>query len=148
MSGEPTQGIWPRTIVVAAAMVAADLATKWLAVQFAGDADRWLITPRTNPELALGVVQADANPVLLAVLVLVTCGLFIHAARLTHQGILSAVGFAALASGIVANAIDRAATGAVLDWFRVGPIVLNLADVLIVWGLVAYVLASMRQPTG
>ena len=50
-----------------------------------------------------------------------------------------------LVAGAVANAVDRAVSGGVHDWFRTGPIVINVADVLIVVGLIWYVVASSRE---
>jgi lipoprotein signal peptidase len=41
-------------------------------------------------------------------------------------------------AGAVANALDRAVDGAVTDWFALGPLVLNVADVALFAALAAH----------
>ena len=127
------------------ALVVVDLVTKWFAVQVAGDGDRGLITPRLNEELALGVTSGGTNPLVLVGMASVAVAVFVHAARLWRRGSLATIGLASLVAGAVANAVDRAVSGGVHDWFRTGPIVINVADVLIVVGLIWYVVASSRE---
>lgn len=130
-----------------AAFVGMDLGSKWLANLIAGDTDRWIITPRVNDELALGVASGQTHPMLLVVIAAVALSVFGHAIQLYLRGAFPAMGLASLLAGAAANAIDRLLTGGVHDWLRTGPIVINIADVLIVIGLVWYVVASGRATT-
>jgi len=125
-------------------LLVADLATKWLAVVIAGDGDLGFITPRRNPELALGVLTLDMHPAAIVALVIVTIGVVVHGLRLTHQGLSPAWPPLLMISGILGNGIDRAATGAVHDWLYLGQVVANVADFVLVAGIAGYVFYAWR----
>ncbi len=92
-------------------------------------------TPFFNPGIAFGIplvwwVQLLFTPLLL-------WGIYRWAKRLTSP--LSFYLTLALFAGAVSNAIDRAWTKGTIDYLRVGTAVLNLADILVVIGILGLI---------
>ena len=131
-----------RWLALFAAVIGADLGSKWVATLIAGAGDIGLITPRRNPDFALGILVTDSHPAVLVLLASSTVLLLLHAAKLTTRGVLPIWVTAALAAGAVANGVDRVATGAVHDWLYLGYVVANLADFALVAGLGMYLVTA------
>lgn len=121
-------------LVLAAAVMAVDQATKFLA-----DAAGVL-----NFEMMLGLASAPPWPtIVLGSLAILTFGA--HTLRLTRLGWLSPIIPALLVGGGGGNLLDRLSTGGgVHDFIRTGGLVWNVADLAIAIGLVGYVTTMLR----
>jgi lipoprotein signal peptidase len=128
-AGRAVGAVW-----LAVMLVLADLTTKWVATQLDGDVP--LVEVHHNRDLALGVASlGDARSLPLAALAAVAVAQMVG----RHwRGQAPAWLLPALMAGAVANALDRAVDGAVTDWFALGPLVLNVADVALFAALAAH----------
>ena len=138
-----------RTVpVIVALAVAADVVTKAVAVRtLTGDpVDLGVIDLRLvyNEGVAFGLGDSAPPVLLLGVIAAVTIALSIS----VWKGALPAgVPVALLLGGAIANLVDRAAGGSVVDMFDLGwwP-AFNIADVCIVVGVAGLLLQSVRPP--
>ena len=99
-----------------------------------------------NPGVAFSLGDTLPPAALLGVTGLIVAGLAVFAVRLTRTAALPVVlALAAMLGGAVANVIDRAADGQVTDYLHTGWFpTFNLADVFVVTGAAALVVASWR----
>lgn len=126
------------------ALVAVDWATKAIS-STAAPTGFGPFQPRTNPELALGLAQLDSPWYVLGPILIATIAALAHAVSLTVRGHLSASILGIGLGGIFANAVDRVATGAVHDFFRVGAVVINVADAAILVLLSGYAVVAWNR---
>lgn len=130
-----------RAFLLGAAVIATDQITKIGAL---GLASVGLLRPMHNHTYALGLFDGmDIRVPLAAVLAM--------AGVITVLVVRDHVGPAAgglLAGGALANIVDRLFRGAVVDWLTFGDLVLNLADVAIVFGLLILGAERWRQLGG
>jgi lipoprotein signal peptidase len=122
-------------------VVAVDQATKMASATSSAESSGMSI-PVRNSEFSLGLATAPWP----AQLGLMVAGLVLAAAVLTvgvRRG--AAPGWAAglVVGGGLSNLIDRALLGSVRDFFPIGSVLLNAADLAVVVGLVV-VLAAVR----
>jgi lipoprotein signal peptidase len=145
MTGTATAGsVAKRMTIFALGVVALDAGTKAAAL-YVGSHHYGLgiILPLRNPDFSLGVASA-AFPIMLAVS---TLGILVfggYAARAAARSSLPAWIPGLLIGGGVGNLVDRLFFGAVHDWFDLGKVVVNLADVAIFVGLFGYFAALAR----
>lgn len=146
-----------RLAVAAAAVFAADRATKWLVVERLDLAERFAIDiwpgvvglrMAWNRGVNFGVLASDHEAMrwgLIALSLAISAGVTIWALR-RGDGFF-AVGAGALVGGALGNAWDRAQYGAVADFLNVtccgfvNPYAFNVADVAIFAGAIALALA-------
>jgi len=121
-----------------------DAGTKFAASRL--DGDLYLIRPRVNHDLALGVFQTSPSRPVAALLALAVGCLAIYGTRLMRTGQLSPFAFSLLGAGAAANLADRLITGGVHDWLWIGVAIANLADVWIFAGLAWFVVAAWQAP--
>ncbi len=138
-------GIGRKALIAFIAIIAVDLGSKAAAVAIAGGADVGMITPRSNPEFALGIVPLDAHWAVIAALVSSSALVGLHTLLLVRSGRLSPVNGVMLPAGALANGVDRLATGAVHDFIDLAVVIANIADFAIVWGIIAYMVAAWRS---
>ena len=126
----PTRRVGVRIVLVAAGAMAIDGLTKLTAYRLA---QVWAVGPITdvrNPGLSMSVVPNrfpfEAG---LALAVLLLFGAWV--AGMALRGSLPPWMPGLLIGGAAANLADRLLFGAVHDWLRVGPVVLNLADLMV-----------------
>ena len=99
-----------------------------------------MITPARNPGYALGVLGGPA-PLLILGTVLVL-GVFLAViGRWAVQVGISPLIPAVIAGGMVANTIDRIRFGAVRDFLATGWLIIDVADLVVLGGIVALVAA-------
>lgn len=130
---------WQGTLLTVV-LLALDQATKALAPQWARSP---LVEPATNDALMFGL---DAG--LSRVSVLVLCGAVMAGWWWFGRsaGGRTPAGCYVLAAGVAGNVIDRLVSGAVRDWLVIGPTTWNLADVVIVAGLVLLATTALDRP--
>jgi lipoprotein signal peptidase len=119
----------------------ADAGSKWTAsVLHTRGVLPGLIVSSRNPDFSMGVASAS-RPVMvvLALGFLVAFGGW--CVHLALSGRLSAWIAGLLIGGAIANLADRAAFGSVHDWLRLGHVDLNVADLLVLIGVIGWVLA-------
>lgn len=133
-----------KALIAALAVIVVDLGTKAAAVWIAGDADIGLITPRSNPEFALGIVPLDAHWSIISLLLVCSCFVGIHTVRMVRQGVLSPINGVMILAGAIANGIDRLVTGVVHDFIDLTVAIANVADFAILWGIVVYLIVAWR----
>jgi signal peptidase II len=129
---------------IAAAVVGADQLTKVGAPLLAQGRLDGLIHPAYNAEFTLGV--AAASPwvtVLVAAMVLLAFGGY--TLSMARTGRLPGWVPGLFVGGALGNLFDRILFGAVRDFFIVGSVIVNLADVAIVVGLAGYAEGRWRQ---
>ena len=99
-----------------------------------------------NPGVAFSVGDTLPPAALLGVTGVIVVGLAVFAVHLTRTAALPVVlALAAMLGGAVANVIDRAGDGLVTDYLHTGWFpTFNLADVFVVTGAAALVVASWR----
>lgn len=132
----PLSGSVASRIAAWAALAAgADLASKTGAAWLTGRGVlRGRIVHSVNPAFSLGVARpAFAVMILLAVLLIVGFGGW--TVRLAIGGRVPAWAPGLLIGGAGANLLDRLAFGAVHDWLRISGVTMNLADVLVLAGV-------------
>ncbi|KQZ88562.1 hypothetical protein ASD62_03780 [Phycicoccus sp. Root563] len=108
-------------------------------------AQRRLPTPSvlTNDELSLGVA-GGAAAVLVLLMALGVGVAAVVSCRAIAAGRVSWWPVALVLGGAGGNLVDRALNGSVRDFIPAGPVVLNVADIAVVVGMVAAVLAWRR----
>ncbi|MCH9702376.1 MAG: signal peptidase II [Actinomycetia bacterium] len=99
-----------------------------------------------NPGVAFSFGDTLPPAALLGVTGVIVVGLAVFAVRVTRTAALPVVlALAAMLGGAVANVIDRAGDGLVTDYLHTGWFpTFNLADVFVVTGAAALVVASWR----
>ena len=99
-----------------------------------------------NPGVAFSLGDTLPPAAVLVVTGVIVAGLAVFAASLTRTAALPVVlALAAMLGGAVANVIDRAGDGLVTDYLHTGWFpTFNLADVIVVTGAAALVVASWR----
>ena len=142
-----------RIILVATAVTVAalDLGVKTWASRALNDGsstDLGLLNLRLafNPGVAFSLGDTLPPAALLSVTGVIVVALAVFAFRFTRNAALPVVlALAAMLGGAVANVIDRAADGLVTDYLHTGWFpTFNLADVFVVTGAAALVVASWR----
>ena len=103
------------------------------------------ILPVHNPDYSLGLVSG-AVPVLVLGSVIGLVAFGGHVVRRAGRGLLAPWVCGLLIGGALSNLADRAVLGAVRDFLATPWIVFNLADVAVVVGIGAYLLARVRPP--
>ena len=134
----------PRTATAAVlVIIGLDLASKWAAqaLHAAGRAPGW-ITPVQNPDFTLGLASAP-RPIMLALSTAVLLSFGGHCLRAARAGRLPMSVPVLLLAGATANLIDRAGDGAVEDFLLTPWAVVNLADLAVLTGLLAYTAALL-----
>lgn len=134
---------WSVYLMVLVVAVGSDLATKALAHR--GPYDGFPITPVRNDELALGIASFDSGWLQLGFLGALSGFVLVYGFILSRRSSHAAVFFSLLLGGVLANAVDRIATGSVHDWLDLGVAIANLADVFLVAGLVWFMVAAWRS---
>jgi len=135
-----------RLVLVAAATIAVDLASKALAVRWLTDPiDLSVITVRAtqNSGVAFGIGADQPFAAVAAFTGLVVAGMAVGAWR----GVLGGpVGAGLIVGGGTANLADRLVGGSVVDLFDLGwwP-VFNLADVALTVGIALTLVATLRE---
>ncbi len=126
-----------RLTAIGVGLLALDLITKWATATLWAGHDSGLITPARNHNLALGSVslQDGLSPAIVVVLVLAS-GFFVASIVATLTRRIHPLGLVLLLSGAAGNALDRAVTGAVHDWLNLYVVIANVADVVLLVGLV------------
>ena len=117
-----------------------DLGSKWAAsVLHAHGTLPGLIVRTENPAFSMGVASASRPVMILLSLgfLLAFGGWCVH---LALAGRLAAWIPGLLIGGGLANLADRVVFGAVHDWLRIGPINYNIADFLVLAGVIGWVL--------
>ena len=139
--GATTRGSLVVVTGLAALLVVADLGTKSIAdaVGRVGP-----ISPRPNDALFLDV-EGLSGPALAIVATILAVGVGWFAVREHLKGGCGPLPPALVIAGLVGNAADRIVLGHVRDWFRIGGIVFNLADLFILAGLVLVIVAASRR---
>ena len=144
-------------ILVLAATLAVDQATKWIA-----DASLELNVPTDilpilalhltyNPGIAFSFFTGASSGVLLAAVSVVTLVVLVLWARANEGGRLATVGFALIVGGALGNIIDRLVYGHVVDflWLHLGDrglFVFNLADFALTLGPIILIAAFIWGP--
>lgn len=143
-------------LVSAAAFAAVDLTVKAIAESRLGEAsvDLGVLQLRLlfNNGVAFGLGDMLPTSVLVAFTAALTAAMGLYGWRhAPHAGRVQRLAGGAVIGGAVANVIDRTTDGAVTDYLHTGwwP-TFNLADTLIVVGLIVLALTSRRdqRPTG
>ena len=136
-----------RFVVIAAAVVLVDQATKLVGELVSTGSTTGAVVPVRNDELSLGVADA-ATPVLVMLMAL---GIVLGASWVLPKVVAGRVApwaAAAVLAGAASNLIDRAVLGSVRDFFAIPSFtVINVADVAVVVGLIATVAAVRRRPS-
>lgn len=133
-----------RFFTCVAGVLVTDWISKWLASTTVKDRNYGPFTYQTNEELALGVVGFDAPPLLLATIALLATSVGIHATVLARRGRLGHCVLGLGLGGATANIVDRTFTGAVHDVLNIGPAIINIADLAIVFFLGCYVSVAWK----
>jgi lipoprotein signal peptidase len=102
------------------------------------------IDPARNPGFATGWSPVPAIAVIL-VSVLVLAGFLAVVGRWAVQIGISPVIPALIAAGMFAHTLDRARFGAVRDFLSVGWLIIDVADLAVVAGLLALIVAFARR---
>ena len=102
------------------------------------------ISPRPNDSRFLDV-EGLSGPALAIVATILAVGVGWFAVREHVKGGCGPLPPALVIAGLVGNAADRIVLGHVRDWFRIGGIVFNLADLFILAGLVLVIVAASRR---
>lgn len=132
-----------RLVALAIVVVVVDQATKAMAPWLASWALAAQVMAVTNAEFMLGVAAASQLvTVIVAAVMLVAFGAYTW--RLAGAGRLSWWVPALLIGGAVSNLADRVVFGAVRDFLVTPWAIINLADVAVVIGLVAYIYSRVR----
>lgn len=127
-----------RLVALAIVVVVVDQATKAMVPWLASGALAAQVMAVTNAEFMLGVAAAShLVTVIVAAVMLVAFGAYTW--RLAGDGRLSWWVPALLIGGAVSNLADRVVFGAVRDFLLTPWAIINLADVAVVVGLVAYI---------
>jgi lipoprotein signal peptidase len=120
-------------VLLAGVVVGADQVTKALAAQ------RGLVA--TNPAYALGVVGGPAPALIAGALMVLVAFLALVALATPVLGIPPLFS-ALIAGGLVSNTFDRLRFGAARDFLMTPWAIVNLADVAVAVGLVAFVITA------
>jgi lipoprotein signal peptidase len=123
-------------VLLAGAVLAADQLTKAFAAQ------RGLVA--TNPAYALGVV-GGAAPVLIAGALVVLVAFLALVARPAGALGVPPLFPALIAGGLMSNTLDRIRFGAARDFLMTPWAIVNLADIAVAVGLVAFVITATRR---
>lgn len=142
-STTPLRSATTRLAVATLAVVAADQASKALTSAHPGTH----LLPVRNPAFSLGLASASRWAEIAAM----TLGMAVAVAFLmprVRRGRVHLWAAAALLGGAAGNLLDRVVFGSVRDFFPLGPVVLNGADVAVLVGLTALLLtrAVRHQP--
>jgi signal peptidase II len=129
-----------RVAATALVVVVADQLTKAVAGALRSGA----ILPVHNPDYSLGLVSG-ALPVLVLGSVLGLVAFGSHVLRRASRGLLAPWVCGLLIGGALSNLADRVVLGAVRDFLATPWIVFNLADVAVVVGIGAYLLARAKS---
>ena len=122
-----------QVLVLAVAVVAADQFTKAVAAQ------QRLV--QTNPAYALGVV-GGAAPLLIVGALLVLGAFLVLLARPANSLGVPPLYPALITGGLLSNTFDRIRFGAARDYLTTPWAIVNLADIAVAVGLVAFVVAA------
>jgi lipoprotein signal peptidase len=120
-------------VLIAGAVTAADQLTKGLA------ANRGLVA--TNPAYALGVVGGAAPVLIAGALVVLVAFLGLIARPAITLGVPPLFP-ALITGGLVSNTLDRLRFGAARDYLTTPWAIVNLADIAVAVGIVAFVAAA------
>jgi signal peptidase II len=134
----------PRALRLGVGVLAVDQTTKLAAPLVADGPLGSVVMPMFNDEFTLGVAAAPVGPTVLAAIVMLVVfgGYAVHLAR---DGRLPWWSPALLIAGALGNLIDRVALGAVRDFLVTPWAIINVADVAVVVGLVAYLTMPLRR---
>jgi lipoprotein signal peptidase len=126
-------------VIITLVVVLADQLTK-----AAAGAVHWgPIQPERNPDYSLGLVSG-AVPVLVAGSIVGVVAFGAHVLRRVTRGLLAPWLCGLLIGGALSNLVDRLVSGAVRDFLHTPWVVFNLADVAVVVGIGAYLVARFR----
>ncbi|TML93885.1 MAG: signal peptidase II [Actinobacteria bacterium] len=103
------------------------------------------ILPVHNPDYSLGLVSG-ATPVLVLGSLVGLVAFGAHVVRRSAHGLLAPWVCGLLIGGALSNLADRVVLGAVRDFLATPWIVFNLADMAVLVGIGAYLLARLRPP--
>ena len=137
-SGHPYKSVAKRTITIAASVLAIDAISKVAARLLAArDYGHGIILPIQNPDFSLGLASAP-HPTML---ILSTVGIVLFGSytawAVTRRAVPAWVP-GLLIGGAAGNLSDRVLFGAVHDWLDLGRVIINLADVSVLVGLLAF----------
>lgn len=143
--GTPVDAVRRRVAAWAGVAASADLVTKLGAAWLHGHSlFQGLVVQSVNPAFSLGIARLRFEMmIVLAVLVLVGFGWWCY--RLATIGTAPCWAPGLLIGGALANLVDRLLFGAVHDWLFVAGITYNLADFLVVAGLIGMAIPLLRS---
>lgn len=142
-------------LAVAAAVLAADQASKWLALAALSPGRPVTVIPGIfqltlvrNPGASFGILPGKA-PLLIALALALVAAIAVQVWRQRAPWGLTGLGLGLVLGGAAGNLVDRLRWGTVVDFldFRVWP-VFNLADVGVVAGALLLLWDSLRRPPG
>lgn len=145
-------------LLIALIVFVADLATKWLAINFLSEPPRVLealpffnLVLGFNRGISFGLLNSasPAAPYLLSLFALVVIGFLVVWLRRAYHT-FEAVGLGAIIGGASANVADRLADGSVTDFFDIHVSsyhwpTFNLADTAIVFGVILFITFTRRD---
>jgi len=95
-----------------------------------------MISPARNPGYALGIVGGPATWLIIGTVLVLAAFLAVIARWAVQVGISPLIP-AVIAGGMVANMIDRIRFGAVRDFLVAGGLIIDVADLVVLGGIVA-----------
>ena len=143
MPGRPSSPT-TRAAIVAAAILAADQATKVAVSVAASGNTAGLLVPTRNHDFSLGVLSAPL-PVMLTTMAVGIAAVGTYLFRVTARGQVPAWATGLLVGGALSNFADRFVGGSVRDFLATPWVVLNLADVAVIAGLAGWLAARHRS---
>jgi len=142
-------------IIVIAATLVIDQATKWIAQSTLNDGERTVFLPlldltyEQNTGIAFSFLRGADSSVLLGLVVLITLVVLLMWQRSQEGGRVAAIGFALIIGGAVGNIVDRIVLGYVIDflilhWGDRILFIFNLADFALTLGPLLLIYAYLR----
>jgi len=131
---------WPTVLGIVVGIVVVDQLSK----SWTGHVGNPTFGQVRNTGLLMGVLAAPA-PVLILWMLFVMCVFIAVIGRWAVQLGISPVAPALICGGFIAHMTDRARFGAVRDFLQLGKYVIDIADIAVVIGIVALVIAAVTR---